>query len=61
MLDQVGAFRALRDAGARITLVQIYSAMRPTMLPECGHLPLRTLARIAHAVRAGTGLRAEVF
>jgi wyosine [tRNA(Phe)-imidazoG37] synthetase (radical SAM superfamily) len=63
--EEIEAFvvrlRALRDAGARIALVQIYSAMRPTMLPECGHLSLRTLSRIAHAVRAGTGLRAEVF
>lgn len=63
--EEIEAFvvrlRDLRDAGARISLVQVYSAMRPTMLPECGHLPLRTLSRIAHAVRAGTGLRAEVF
>lgn len=51
----------LRDGGARIALVQIYSAMRPTMHPECGHLSLKTLSRIAQSVRAGTGLRAEVF
>ena len=57
----VGRLRELKDAGAQINLVQIYSALRPTMLPECGHLPLKALSRIAHAVRAETGLRAEVF
>lgn len=53
--------RELRDGGARIALVQIYSAMRPTMHPGCSHLSLKTLSRIAQSVRAGTGLRAEVF
>lgn len=57
----VARLRELRDAGAQIALVQVYSAMRPTMHPECGHLPLRTLSRIAQAVHKGTGLRAEVF
>jgi len=57
----VGRLRELKEAGAQIALVQIYSAMRPTMLPGCGHLPLKVLSRIAHAVRADTGLRAEVF
>lgn len=57
----VERLRALRDAGAQIALVQVYSALRPTMHPECGHLPLKTLSRIAQAVHKGTGLRAEVF
>jgi len=57
----VGRLRDLKDAGTQISLVQIYSAMRPTLLPGCGHLPLKVLSRIAHAVRADTGLRAEVF
>ncbi|MCP5521400.1 MAG: radical SAM protein [Verrucomicrobiales bacterium] len=51
----------LQNGGAQISLVQIYSAMRPTMLPDCGHLPLRTLSRIAHLVRDRTGLRVHVF
>lgn len=51
----------LKDAGAQIPLVQIYSATRPTAHPECGHLPLRTLSDIAQRVRAVSGLRAEVF
>ncbi len=57
----VQRLRELRDAGAQITLVQVHSAMRPTMHPDCGHLPLKTLSRIAQAVHKGTGLRTEVF
>lgn len=53
--------KELKDAGANLPLVQIYSATRPTPHSECGHLPLRSLARIAQAVRDTTGLRAEVF
>ena len=51
----------LKNAGAQISLVQIYSARRPTTHSECGHLPLRTLSRIAQTVRQVTGLKAEVF
>lgn len=51
----------LKHGGAQISLVQIYSAMRPTMLPDCGHLPLRALSRIAHTVKDRTGLRVKVF
>jgi wyosine [tRNA(Phe)-imidazoG37] synthetase (radical SAM superfamily) len=51
----------LKNAGARISLVQIYSAHRPPHLPNCGHLPLASLSHIARRVRAVTGLRAEVF
>jgi wyosine [tRNA(Phe)-imidazoG37] synthetase (radical SAM superfamily) len=57
----VARLRELRDAGAQIALVQVYSALRPTMHPECEHLPLRTLSRIAQAVHKATGLRTEVF
>jgi wyosine [tRNA(Phe)-imidazoG37] synthetase (radical SAM superfamily) len=51
----------MKRAGAQIPLVQIYSATRPTPHSECGHLPLRSLARIAQMVRDTAGLRAEVF
>jgi wyosine [tRNA(Phe)-imidazoG37] synthetase (radical SAM superfamily) len=51
----------LRAAGAQISLVQIYSATRPTPSSACGHLPLQVLSRIAQEVRKGTGLKAEVF
>jgi wyosine [tRNA(Phe)-imidazoG37] synthetase (radical SAM superfamily) len=51
----------LKEAGADITLVQIYSATRPSANSDCGHLPLKVLSRIAHTVRQVTGLKAEVF
>jgi wyosine [tRNA(Phe)-imidazoG37] synthetase (radical SAM superfamily) len=57
----VERLRELKTAGAQISLVQIYSATRPTLHSECGHLPLRTLSQIAQRVRDGSGLRAEVF
>jgi len=51
----------LKTAGAQIPLVQIYSATRPTAHSECGHLPLRSLSRIAQTVKKVTGLQVEVF
>jgi hypothetical protein len=57
----VRRLKELKEAGAQIPLVQIYSATRPTKHPECGHLPLRTLSHIAQRVREVSGLKAEVF
>lgn len=57
----VQRLQSLKDAGAEIPLVQIYSATRPTPNSACGHLPLRRLSQIAQAVRSVTGLNAEVF
>ena len=51
----------LKAAGAQIPLVQIYSATRPTPNSGCGHLPLKTLSRIAQTVRQVAALKAEVF
>ena len=51
----------LQAAGARIGLVQIYSAARPAAHSDWGHVPLHVLSRIAQAVRQATGLRAEFF
>jgi wyosine [tRNA(Phe)-imidazoG37] synthetase (radical SAM superfamily) len=51
----------LKEGGARISLVQIYSATRPMPHPECGHLPLKVLSNIAQTVRQVSGLKAEVF
>ena len=51
----------LKNAGAQISLVQIYSATRPTAHSECGHLRLRELSHIAQRVREVSGLKAEVF
>jgi wyosine [tRNA(Phe)-imidazoG37] synthetase (radical SAM superfamily) len=57
----VGCLKELKDAGAQIPLVQIYSAHRPAVDATCGHLPLRTLSSIARRVREEAGLNAEVF
>jgi wyosine [tRNA(Phe)-imidazoG37] synthetase (radical SAM superfamily) len=51
----------MKNGGAQISLVQIYSATRPSAGSQCGHLPLKVLSRIAQTVRQSTGLRAEVF
>ena len=53
--------RELKEHGAQIPLVQIYSCTRPTVRAECTHLPLRSLSRIAQRVRKISGLPTEVF
>jgi wyosine [tRNA(Phe)-imidazoG37] synthetase (radical SAM superfamily) len=53
--------RELKEGGGHISLVQIYSAHRPAVNANCGHLRLRSLSRIVSSVRQATGLRAEVF
>jgi wyosine [tRNA(Phe)-imidazoG37] synthetase (radical SAM superfamily) len=51
----------LKNAGANISLVQVYSATRPSPNSQSGHLPLKVLSRIAATVRQKAGLKAEVF
>jgi wyosine [tRNA(Phe)-imidazoG37] synthetase (radical SAM superfamily) len=51
----------IKNGGANVSLVQIYSATRPSAASQCEHLPLKVLSRIAQTVRQSTGLRAEVF
>lgn len=51
----------LKQAGAVIPLVQIYSSHRPPHLPNCQHLSFTDLNFIARRVRAVAGLRAEIF
>jgi wyosine [tRNA(Phe)-imidazoG37] synthetase (radical SAM superfamily) len=53
--------KELKAGGAQISMVQIYSAARPGVNAEWGHLPLRVLSQIAQAVRQTAGLHAEVF
>ena len=53
--------KELKAGGAQISLVQIYSAARPGVHAEWGHLPLRVLSQIVQTVRHVAGLRAEVF
>ena len=61
-IDQyIHRLNELKDGGARISLVQIYSATRPMAQPNCGHLPLSSLSFISRRIRVETGLRAEVF
>ena len=55
------SLKELKAGGAQISLVQIYSAARPGVHAEWGHLPLRVLSQIAQTVRHTAGLRAEVF
>jgi wyosine [tRNA(Phe)-imidazoG37] synthetase (radical SAM superfamily) len=57
----IGQLQKLTAGGTDISLVQIYSATRPTARSGCRHLPLKSLSRIAHEVRGQTGLRVEVF
>ena len=59
--DYVSCLQNLKQAGARISCVQIYSAHRQSVHKNCSHLPLRSLSRIALMVRERTGLPAEVF
>ena len=51
----------LKKRGAQISLVQIYSAHRPPHHPNCSHLKLKSLSRIAQRVRDVSGLCVEVF
>lgn len=51
----------LKRDGARIDLVQIYSAMREPAQSGCGHLPLARLSQIVRRVRELAGLRAELY
>lgn len=53
--------KELKEHGAQIPLVQIYSCTRPTIRADATHLPLRSLSHIAHCVREVSGLPAEVF
>jgi wyosine [tRNA(Phe)-imidazoG37] synthetase (radical SAM superfamily) len=63
--DEIAAYaerlRSLREQGAQIRSVQIYSATRPTNNPAIGHLPLQVLSGIARTVRRISDLKAEVF
>lgn len=59
--EYAARLKELRNAGAQIPLVQIYSATRPLANPDVRHLPLRSLADIAEAVRHIAGLNAEPF
>jgi wyosine [tRNA(Phe)-imidazoG37] synthetase (radical SAM superfamily) len=52
--------KELKDAGAQISMVQIYSATRPMAKMGCSHLPLKSLSQIAQTVRRVAKLPTEV-
>ncbi len=61
-IDQyANRLKDLKSAGAQISMVQIYSANRPSTNSQTSHLPLKVLSRIAATVRQVTGLKSEVF
>ncbi len=61
-IDQyIQRLNELKQGGAQIAVVQIYSATRPTAHYHCTHLPLRSLSLISRRIRTETGLKAEVF
>lgn len=53
--------KELKDAGAQIPLVQVYSVSTSTHQPKVNHLPLSALSEIARTVRRVSGLQTEVF
>jgi wyosine [tRNA(Phe)-imidazoG37] synthetase (radical SAM superfamily) len=57
----INRLNELKTGGAQIALVQIYSATRPMLHSECGHLPLKSLSAICRRVRTETGLKVEIF
>lgn len=57
----VRRLQELKAAGAQVSMVQVYSAHRPSHRPNCEHLALQSLSRIAQQVRKVAGFRAEVF
>jgi len=61
LLAYAERLRELKEAGADIPLVQIYSANRPSPKGHCRHLDLRELSAIARLVRQTAGLNAGVF
>ena len=61
IIEYAHRLKELKENGAQIAQVQIYSATRPTLHSEYDHLPLRSLSRIAHTVRQISGVKTEVF
>lgn len=59
--EYIQRLKELKEGGALISLVQIYSATRPTAHSECGHVPLQSLTRICRRIKTEVGLKAEVF
>lgn len=58
--EYINRLQELKNGGANISNVQIYSATRPISHGGCGHLPLKYLSGLRQRIKA-IGLRAEVF
>ncbi len=59
--EYVRRLHELKDGGAMISQVQVFSAARPGRQPDCGHIPLHSLTRICRQIKTETGLNAEAF
>jgi wyosine [tRNA(Phe)-imidazoG37] synthetase (radical SAM superfamily) len=59
--EYVERLKELKAGGAKISQVQVYSAHRAPTRPNCAHVPLKCLSRIAQRVREATRLPTEVF
>lgn len=53
--------RELKEEGANIALVQVYSVTEKPAHSGCRHLPLAELSQIARHIKSITGLKVEVF
>jgi wyosine [tRNA(Phe)-imidazoG37] synthetase (radical SAM superfamily) len=58
--EYINRLQELKNGGAKISMVQIYSATRPMSRGDCGHLPLKYLSNLRQRIKS-IGLRAEVF
>jgi wyosine [tRNA(Phe)-imidazoG37] synthetase (radical SAM superfamily) len=63
--EEIGQYiqrlRELKGGGVMISLVQVYSATRPTAQSDSGHIPLKSLTQICRRIKTETGLNSEVF
>jgi len=57
----VGRLRDLKEQGANIQAVQVFSAGPSARPSGCEHLPLKCLQKIARRIQTGAGMKAEVF
>jgi wyosine [tRNA(Phe)-imidazoG37] synthetase (radical SAM superfamily) len=59
--EYIARLTELKNAGAAISLVQIYSATRPIANSGCGHMSLKSLSAIRRRIWTEAALKAEVF
>jgi len=59
--DYIQRLLEIRDRGAAISEVQVYSIVRPPSHNGCGRLSLSQLSLIARRIRSETGLPVEVY